>query len=218
MKTIEGTAEILFGENPDAINPDKFAKIQPLYKTLETDKIIESEVSKKGKTQGFNNPNFGTIAHGYIEHYFKERENAEKSEPQIPAVIVEKLSPTVFETVKNDAKLLAQGFMKSELGQKAYNSTWYKNEYDFKFAMKINEKTSIIDGQIDLVFKDEETGKFVVVDFKSDSAINPNDHISQLALYKKATAALCNVDESKVETYLFYLRFGITVNLGEYLL
>ena len=65
---------------------------------------------------------------------------------------------------------------------------------------------------------DEETGKFVVVDFKSDSAINPNDHISQLALYKKATAALCNVDESKVETYLFYLRFGITVNLGEYLL
>ena len=213
----EKVAEILFGENPQCINPEKYAQNQPLFEKLETDKIIESEVSKKGKTQGFNNPNFGTIAHGYIEHYFKERDNAEKSEPQIPAVIVEKLSPRVFETVKSDAKLLAQGFMKSELGQKAYNSTWYKNEYDFKFAMKINGKVSIIDGQIDLVFKDEKTGKFVVVDFKSDSAINPNDHISQLALYKKATAALCNVDESKVETYLFYLRFGVTVNLDEYL-
>ena len=184
-----------------------------LFPNLETDEIIKKEVEKKGKEIAFNNANFGTIAHAYIEHFFKNKDKAHNIDLKFPAVLVEKLSPTLFEKVKADAKLLANSFLESTLGKMAYNSDWCKSEYDFKFAININEKLSIIDGQMDLIFKENESGKVYVVDFKSDGTVNPKEHFVQLALYKKAAAALCNVEEEKVEVYVYYLRFGEAVNM-----
>ena len=189
-----------------------------LFQNLETDEIIKKEVEKKGKEIGFNNANFGTIVHAYIEHFFKNGEYAEKSELQLPPVLVEKLAPTLFAKVKEDAKLLAKAFMESELGKMASSSNWCKNEYDFKLAMNINEKLSIVDGQMDLIFRENESGKVYVVDFKSDGTVNPKEHIVQLALYKKAAAALCNVEESSVGVYVYYLRFGKAVNMEDFAL
>ena len=66
---------------------------------------------------------------------------------------------------------------------------------------------------MDLIFKENKSGKVYVVDFKSDGTVNPKEHFVQLALYKKAAAALCNVEEEKVEVYVYYLRFGEAVNM-----
>ena len=177
---------------------------------LETDNIIEKE---KKKVQGFDNANFGTMVHAYIEHYFINKENDENFEPIIPSRIIEKLSPTSIEIVKNDAKILAKGFLESSLGKRAIKSTWCKSEYDFKMPLKMENQLYIADGQIDLIFKDEDSGNIVIVDFKTDSQIKPEIHYQQLKLYGKAGAELGNVDEKSVQTILYYLRFGKSVEV-----
>jgi ATP-dependent exoDNAse (exonuclease V) beta subunit len=188
------------------------------FANLPTDEIIKTKKKKSEKEEtekteeneiGFTAANFGTMAHAYIEHYFKEKNLSKNKEPKLPAVILEKLSPTEIEIVKKDAKLLATSFIESELGKKAYNSSWVKSEYDFKMAVEKNQNVYIVDGQIDLIFRDDETGKIVVVDFKTDFEIEPQKHYEQLAIYKKVAAELGNVDVSNVETRLYYLRYGL---------
>lgn len=211
------TTKDLFDTKDFSLDED-YSKYKMKFANLPTDEIIKKK-KKKSKTEkteeneeneiGFTAKNFGTMAHAYIEHYFKEKNLSKNKEPKLPAVILEKLSPTEIEIVKKDAKLLATSFIESELGKKAYNSSWVKSEYDFKMAVEKNQNVYIVDGQIDLIFRDDETGKIIVIDFKSDPKIEPEKHYEQLAIYKKVAAELGNVDISKVETKLYYLRYGL---------
>ena len=86
-------------------------------------------------------------------HFFKNK----NFDLIIPANLQANLSSKMLETVKKEAQNLAQGFLNSDLGKKALKSSWCKSEYDFKMSVNINNQIYIIDGQIDLIFKDEET-------------------------------------------------------------
>lgn len=176
---------------------EDYTTFKPIWKNLETEKLFDN------KKLGFTAQNFGTLIHLYIEHFFKNK----NFDLIVPANLQANLSSKMLETVKKEAQNLAQGFLNSDLGQKALKSSWCKSEYDFKMSVNINNQIYIIDGQIDLIFKDEETGKIIVLDFKSDKRIIPEEHISQLQLYKNTAAELASVDKSMVETYIFYLRF-----------
>lgn len=188
---------------------------QQIFTNLKTDKIINNLDINEKKDSGFSGADFGTMIHAYIEHCFNSKTDSTlaSKEPKLPAVILEKLSPSQIEIVKQDAKNLAKYFINSEIGQKAYKSTWCKSEYDFKMAKEINNVINIVDGQIDLIFRDVDTGKIIVVDYKSDSNIKPEEHFSQLKLYKETASQLKNLDKSEVETYLYYIRFGKTLKI-----
>lgn len=176
---------------------EDYSSFKAVWENLESEKLFTN------KKLGFTAAEFGTLVHLYIEHFFKNK----NFDVIVPANFQANLSPKMLETVKSDAQKLAQGFLKSSLGQKALKSSWCHSEYDFKMSINLNNQLYIIDGQIDLIFKDEETGKIIVLDFKSDKTIIPKEHISQLQLYKNTAAELAAVDKSMVETYIFYLRF-----------
>lgn len=92
-----------------------------------------------------------------------------------------------------------------------------KSEYGFL----TDYEGRIVSGQIDLLFK---KGKVVyVVDYKTDEIENPEAHLTQLKIYKKAAFDLAKTESEnlkenpdkpiKVKTFIFYLKTGHCVEV-----
>ncbi len=155
---------------------------------------------------GYNH--FGTIAHAYAEALFTALP------VRLPAEAVSALNEAQLKTVKETARLMAENFIRSDLGREAKNALWRKNEYAFKLAAEEYEPGSrdVIRGQIDLVYESED-GTLTVVDFKTDAYEDPGRHASQLAVYRRAVSLMRNKDFSLVRTYVYYLRSGHIADL-----
>ena len=160
----------------------------------------------------FTKAHFGTLAHAAIE----EKYTGTKIE--LSAEIAAALSESKRERVLELARQLAPSFINSELGQLALHADWRQNEYDFKMRLPAAEnegvKTVTVKGQIDLLFETEENGEKViyVVDFKTDSAENPEEHVTQLACYSHAARQMRG-GQKKTRCWLFYLRSGHAVEI-----
>ena len=84
----------------------------------------------------------------------------------------------------------------------------------------MKEKRFIL-GQIDLLFKKD--GIVYVVDYKTDEIENPDAHLTQLKIYKKAALDLAKTESENlkensdkpiaVKTFIFYLKTGYCVEL-----
>ncbi len=155
---------------------------------------------------GYNH--FGTIAHAYAEALFTALP------VRLPAEAVSALNEAQLKTVKETARLMAENFIRSDLGREAKNALWRKNEYAFKLAAEEYEPGSrdVIRGQIDLVYESRD-GTLTVVDFKTDAYEDPGRHASQLAVYRRAVSLMRNKDFSLVRTYVYYLRSGHIADL-----
>jgi len=185
---------------------------------LEINKIVEStrpknhDENEKAKPR-FDYSDFGTIAHAYMEGVVKNEE----------PVILQKNIAEISGTEKLNKVLeicseMAEKFRQSELGKEAINSEWHKCEYDFIWRLPSKDgNDKIMNGSIDLVFKNSQ-GKYTIVDYKTDSQINPNEHYVQLNCYRKVFSELIGCDEKDINCVLYYLRYGkavdITDNLG----
>jgi ATP-dependent exoDNAse (exonuclease V) beta subunit len=73
-------------------------------------------------------------------------------------------------------------------------------------ALAFGEEGLLVNGVMDLVI--HLPAKTVVVDFKTDRAVRPEDHEVQLALYRAAALHLWGKES---ETWLYYLRSGEAV-------
>lgn len=155
---------------------------------------------------GYNH--FGTIAHAYAEALFTGLPVC------LPSDAVSALNEAQLKTVKETARLMAENFIRSDLGREAKNALWRKNEYAFKLAAEEYEPGSrdVIRGQIDLVYESED-GTLTVVDFKTDAYEDPGRHAAQLAVYRRAVSLMRNKDFSLVRTYVYYLRSGHIADL-----
>ena len=186
------SASVLFASAPSA------AASAPLI-----DEIVASFANGEF---GYNH--FGTIAHAYAEALFTGLP------VRLPSDAVSALNEAQLKTVKEAAQLMAEDFIRSDLGREAKNALWRKNEYAFKLAAEEYEPGSrdVIRGQIDLVYESED-GTLTVVDFKTDAYEYPGRHASQLAVYRRAVSLMRNKDFSLVRTYVYYLRSGHTADL-----
>ena len=93
-------------------------------------------------------------------------------------------------------------------------------------AVEKNQNVYIVDGQIDLIFRDDETGKIVVVDFKTDfemlaakEGLISNEEVSKYILLDTGEVLPEDAEENAVDTktlptlYLHQtLRSGQTVS------
>ncbi|MGP1455109.1 MAG: UvrD-helicase domain-containing protein [Treponema sp.] len=145
---------------------------------------------------------FGTAVHKAIEARFLHKPF------RLPAVL------------QREVEALCDVFFASELGKKAVQAAFRKIEYGF--ISTYQGKTLV--GQIDLLFEDE-TGIYIV-DYKTDSQQRPEEHRTQLLLYKQAVAQLYQLhgfgsprtgDSTTVKpmkAFLFYLRHGTAVEIA----
>ncbi len=155
----------------------------------------------------FGYEDFGTIAHSYAESIFTGLPVT------LPGKITSVLSEKQLETVTHSAFKMAADFLQTELGQKAKNASWRKNEYAFKMRIENTDKTShrIITGSIDLAFR--FNGVFYLVDFKTDTTQDISRHCAQLALYRKALSSLKQCREDDIQCCLHYLRTNTSADI-----
>ncbi len=139
---------------------------------------------------GLQSAEFGTLAHQYIE----ARLNGKT--PILPADLSKTLDS------------LAERFFGSELGRLALSADWKESEFGFITRWTLADAPILVTGQADLVFGVKDT--VYIVDYKTDSFENPEDHRLQMSVYRKAAADLWR---KKVETWLFYLKSGTAVEL-----
>ena len=75
-------------------------------------------------------------------------------------------------------------------------------------------KGRIITGFIDLCFENAD-GTFTIVDYKSDSALNPERYYEQQRCYRYALAELLGIPIEKITSCLYYLRYDKTVEITD---
>ena len=162
----------------------------------------------------FGYEDFGTIAHAFTEAAFTGKT------VHIPAVTAAALNTSQLKTVTETAQKMAEGFVNSSLGQKAKNAVWRKNEYAFKLLLtkaknggKQDGSYVIVNGTMDLVYENKD-GSLVVIDFKTDFSENPENHIVQLASYRRAAALMRHKNPLDVHCFLYYFRTGHAVDIS----
>ncbi|MBQ9206355.1 MAG: UvrD-helicase domain-containing protein [Treponema sp.] len=191
----------------------------------------------------FNFTHFGTIAHAYMEAKVLAqepktagREWIGMNERFIPNVGMERWGEDekLSNRDKKIAKIkelcadMAAKFEASSLYKEASASSWKKTEYSFRsviektFIEADSDKSGetyadelIVNGQIDLVYKNEAHSpyKYTIVDYKTNQKIEPEIYRSQLSCYKKAISQMLGCDEREIRCVLYYLRFATEVEL-----
>ncbi len=147
-------------------------------------------VQKEPERFGLSATEFGSAAHEAIEARLAGR----------PAVLPE--------TAKSALEELADTFLASDLGHLTSAAAWLKTEYAFLTRWELPSGSIIVSGQIDLVFEHE--GHIHVVDYKTDSVENPDEHRQQLEVYRKAAVDLWH---KPVSAWIFYLRSARAVQV-----
>lgn len=104
-----------------------------------------------------------------------------------------------------EAQLLADVFLSSDLGKRA--TACNRSEREWEFIADING--TLVRGTIDLWF--EEAGEIVIVDYKTDIQPRPETYAPQLALY--ALAIERALGKRPTEAWLFFLRSNNAVRV-----
>ncbi|MBP5588169.1 MAG: UvrD-helicase domain-containing protein [Treponema sp.] len=172
------------------------------------DKLVYDSLDKKDGSPEFNYANFGTIAHAYMEAAVKN----EKPKMLNREVVGLCGSEKKIKEVHDACVKMYEGFKESLTGKKVSdavnNKKFVRSEYSFKSMIS----GKIINGQIDLVFQNENDG-FTIVDYKTNREVKPEIYYIQLACYRQAVAKMMGVDEEKITCVLYYLRYDKEVDV-----
>lgn len=186
--------------------------VNPNTPYSEINQIVFSSIPKKNGTPipdakpRFDFTNFGTIAHAYMEAAINQ-EQAKYSNKDIVGL---ENSSEKLNTIISICEEMQQKYKNSNLGQSAINSKWHKAEYQFR--CRVGSK--IIKGIIDLVFQNDD-GTYTIVDYKTNQKIEPEIYVNQLACYRYAIAQMLNVVPEKIQCFLYYLRFGKSIEITQ---
>ncbi len=195
-------------EEDEETSPAKLRTASDTAPYSQINKIVLESIPKNSADQepNFSFANFGTIAHAYMEAFIKDEQ------PQISNRDLAGLNGNQkkISTIHSICQKMLAGFENSPLGKDAKNSIWHKSEYEFK--AKLNSQ--ILKGTIDLVFESSE-GHYTVVDYKTNSTIEPEIYYQQLAGYRFAVSQMQGVPVENISCKLFYLRFGKEVDISE---
>lgn len=155
----------------------------------EKDKLPESSKNMDEQKE-FTAAELGTLTHSLIEARLLNKEF---------------VYPKGYsETERKKIYAWADNFFNSDMYALAKDAEYLKSEYGFLTEYD----GQIVSGQIDLLFKKD--GIVYVVDYKTDQVENPEAHLTQLKIYKKAVFDLA---KTEVKTFIFYLKTGHCVEL-----
>lgn len=173
--------------------------------------IPEEEKQSENPEPKFSFADFGTMAHAYMESAIT------KLPPKIPNSLISALeSAQDLEKLKEICLTMQKSFLDSEIGKRALSSIWHEAEYAFKSLLtdETTGKEKIIKGTMDLVFK-EEDGTYTIVDYKTNSTIQPELYYRQLGCYRQAIAQMLGIDSpEKIRCVLYYLRFAKEIDVS----
>lgn len=153
--------------------------------------LIDSRTTVSETPDGLSRAEFGTFVHKALEARFLK----------IPLALPPRYSAEITK--------LCDSFFSSEIGRYAAAAPFRKTEYGF--ISVYNGQTVI--GQIDLLF--EYNGTLFIVDYKTDQYEQPEQHRTQLLIYKYAAEQLCTLKHftdilpappHSIRAFLFYLR------------
>ncbi len=147
---------------------------------------IPSEELHIGQSGTFTPAQLGTIAHEAIEAKLLQREfiYPEGSQKKVSAWVDNFFNSEFYALAKNAVKI--------------YPEYAFLTEYEHQ----------TISGQIDLMF---QTKDYVyIIDYKTDEVEIPENHKTQLSIYKKAAGDLISArrENLTVRAYIFYLKSG----------
>lgn len=177
----------------------------------EIDSIIESTRSVKNETPEFDFTNFGTIAHYYLECRIKNI----KQEIPNKEITGLKGNEKAINQIDSICKKMSDDFIDSQVGKKVLSSLDKKLFVKSEFSFKSELEGKIVNGQIDLIFKDPDSDGYTIVDYKTNQKMQPEIYYNQLACYKDAIAKMLDVPSEKIKCFLFYLRYGKEVDITE---
>ncbi|MDR1655374.1 MAG: UvrD-helicase domain-containing protein [Treponema sp.] len=148
---------------------------------------------------------FGTLCHRAIEILFDP-----EFPPEAKRDRVEREAASLFRNaglgaaaplVAEEAFTKAHDFLKSETGRKASASPRRASEFAFRLPLKNGATSILVRGIMDLIF--EDSGRCIIVDFKTDRYREAELHRIQLAAYRAASPAFSDLEP---QIFLCYLR------------
>ncbi|MBO7485053.1 MAG: UvrD-helicase domain-containing protein [Spirochaetaceae bacterium] len=159
----------------------------------------------------FSYADFGTLVHDCLDSAARGIVPTD----YVPAArLLKNLSDEEKTILCNVCKVMTQNFFASPIGAKfleAKNSgRFFRSEYGFKHFFE----GRIITGFIDLCFENAD-GTYTIVDYKSDSARNPERYYEQQRCYRYALAELLGIPIEKITSCLYYLRYDKTVEITD---
>lgn len=171
------------------------------------------ETDDRFAAREFSYAHFGTMAHAYLENLIKRGQAQINSE--MKGLLQKDLNDADFDTLCNICLEMSASFSASETGKAAVASRlqgrFCKTEYPFKLL----HKSFIIKGSIDLLFQNED-GKYIIVDYKTDREIRPEIYYEQQCAYRFAAKEILGLkDEKEIELKLFFLRYGREINITD---
>jgi ATP-dependent helicase/nuclease subunit A len=140
---------------------------------------------------------FGTIVHVYLEA------PAPWGKRLIPPKFLARLNEKEINAVDAAAREMAEKFLASELGRLSLADPDREAEYPILTMVEAGGRKIPVNGVIDLLF--ESRGTMFVVDFKTDKTEEPERHLGQLAIYRRA---ISDIFGKPVRAWLFFLRSG----------
>jgi ATP-dependent helicase/nuclease subunit A len=159
---------------------------------------------------------FGTLAHLCVE---EQLSSPGSGEIRIPPGLAGSFSPAEIQTLLEAGKGIAGRFLASPLGREAREAPFRRSEYPFRClwnntalaqGFRLQEGGGIfINGVIDLIF--ERDAEVRVVDFKTDNNENPQEHLAQMSIYRRAARELLG---KPCRVWLYYLRTGRAVEIA----
>lgn len=175
------------------------------------------------QSANFSYADFGTLAHACLEAAALGNPPAHY-EPE--SKLFKNLTETESRTVLQAARTMAEQFAKSPLGKALQaakdGGKLVKAEWAFRTMISDKSLTGtdtplLVTGAIDLLFENAETSgsfpSYTIVDYKTDQTIKPDMYRAQQQCYRTAASRLLGCNESAIRCWLYYLRYGETVEL-----
>ena len=108
---------------------------------------------------------------------------------------------------------MAAGFAESELGAQLSAARDAHRLVKAEWAFRTVRDGLLVTGSIDLLFENEDSGTYTIVDYKSDRELRPAMYYAQQACYRLAASRLLGVSPGNIRCVLYYLRYGKTVDI-----
>ncbi|MDA3941357.1 MAG: PD-(D/E)XK nuclease family protein [Spirochaetia bacterium] len=149
-----------------------------------------------------NYADFGTYCHKIIETKLKNT----STDVLLPSSFLN-FQNKQKEIIEMDAHNLAAKFLDSAF---AKENIIFDSESELSFLLNIGEfeKPLYVNGQIDLLI--EKKDKVLIIDFKTDKSLNPEEYGVQMFLYREAAGGIF---DKPVRSFLFYLRETIETEI-----
>lgn len=208
-----GTGKEEFSFTPISSSIEKIDSIIKGEQTAALEDSPLEETDDRFAAKEFSYAHFGTMAHAYLENAIKT--GRAEIDFETKEMLRKNLNDDDFNTLCNICREMSAAFSDSETGQAAAACKRQGRFCKTEFSFKLLHDSFIIRGSIDLLFQNEE-GKYIIVDYKTDREIRPEIYYEQQCAYRFAAKEISGInDEKEIALKLYFLRYGKEIDITE---